>query len=230
MKISDELKEFLNEYIELVDTLDIAQLYDKAWDRVGVQLSIATIGKLTGVLYSIDINPLDYLDQIPSGFASCLNINSITIPNNIKLINSQAFYSCHDLEEVNLPESITYIDSDVFTFCNRLGHINIPSKVSHIGERAFEYCRSLESISIPPSVKYINSQTFDNCAHLRSVAIGNGVKRIGESAFFKCVNLKDIYYSGTKQEWNEIEKGDSWNSRTGDYIIHCSDGNLTEEN
>ncbi len=45
-------------------------------------------------------------------------------------------------------------------------------------------------------------------------------------AFSNCTALTDIYYSGTIEEWDNITKSNNWNVSTGDYTIHCTDGDI----
>ena len=46
-------------------------------------------------------------------------------------------------------------------------------------------------------------------------------------AFIGCSALESINFIGTKAEWNNIEKGFSWNFSTGNkYKVICSDGTI----
>ena len=115
------------------------------------------------------------------------------------------------------------------------GSITIPTSVTYkgttysvttIGE--VKYCRSLTSITIPNSVTIINSNAFYNCTGLTSITIPNGVTSIGGRAFDGCGSLTSITFQGTKAEWYAIPKGQNWNLNTGNYVIHCTDGNISE--
>jgi len=55
-------------------------------------------------------------------------------------------------------------------------------------------------------------------------------KRIGESAFSYCSRLTSISFNGTMAQWNAIEKNDYWNVDTGNYTIHCTDGDIAKDN
>jgi hypothetical protein len=46
--------------------------------------------------------------------------------------------------------------------------------------------------------------------------------------FEKCTALKDIFYGGTQAQWNALTKGDNWDSNTGAYTIHCTDGDIAK--
>lgn len=54
----------------------------------------------------------------------------------------------------------------------------------------------------------------------------NSTTSIGDYAFHRASNLKDITYQGTREQWNTINKTSSWDDSTGNYTIHCTDGDL----
>lgn len=41
-----------------------------------------------------------------------------------------------------------------------------------------------------------------------------------------CSNLTDIYYDNTMADWNNITKESGWDYNTGNYTVHCSDGDI----
>jgi len=40
------------------------------------------------------------------------------------------------------------------------------------------------------------------------------------------MSLESITYTGTKAEWNLIDKGSNWDENTPGYTIHCTDGDI----
>ena len=81
----------------------------------------------------------------------------------------------------------------------------IPDSVTKIGEDAFAYCLALTSITISNSVTTIGGYAFAPC-NLSQLTITNSVTSIGEYAFEACNKLTDIYFTGTEEEWNAIDK------------------------
>ena len=67
---------------------------------------------------------------------------------------------------------------------------------------------------------------FYGCVGLTSITIPNSVMSIGEQAFSGCTSLTSIQYNGTKEQWKAIEKPFGWSSDTGEFIVHCSDGDI----
>lgn len=101
--------------------------------------------------------------------------------------------------------------------------------VTTIGSRAFYERESLTSVIIPDSVTSIGDDAFFWCTSLTSITIPDGVTSIGQYAFEYCNNLTEINFKGTKAQWKAIDKKNGWNKYTGNYTVHCTDGDLTKE-
>jgi len=54
------------------------------------------------------------------------------------------------------------------------------------------------------------------------------VSSIGKHAFLYCTSLTSITYNGTMAQWDAVAKHDSWDANTGDYTVHCTDGDITK--
>ena len=59
------------------------------------------------------------------------------------------------------------------------------------------------SISIPDSVTTIKSYVFARCKNLTNISIPVSITKIEASAFFDCP-ISLIFYTGTREEWNEM--------------------------
>lgn len=113
------------------------------------------------------------------------------------------------------------------------GVLKIPSAynelpVTEIGYGAFVDCINLKSVTIPNSITNLQAFAFDGCANLNRITITKNVAVIGGSSFRNCSNLAHIYYNGTKAQWGNIDLVDGWNTNTGNYTIHCADGDITK--
>ena len=160
---------------------------------------------------------LDRDNEIPSrAFVYCRALTSITLPNSVTSIGSQAFADTPWYE--NQPDGLVYagkvlykykgtmsdgtkikikdgtlgIAGDAFSGCSSLTSITIPSSVTSIGDGSFRQCSGLTSITIPNSVTSIGDYAFDGCSGLTSITIPNSVTSIGDAAFSGCKGLTSI--------------------------------------
>ncbi len=182
-------------------------------------------------------------------FYCCSSLMSIAIPDSVTSIGNEAFSGCNKL--IKTIKGVGYVDKWVidcdtsvtkvelkadtvgiaysaFSGCRSLTSITIPDSVTNIGGSAFYNCSSLTSITIPDGVTSIGSSAFYGCSSLTSITIPDGVMCIESVVFFYCSSLTDITYNGTKAEWQKITKGDGWKWNTGNFTVHCTDGDLTK--
>lgn len=92
----------------------------------------------------------------------------------------------------------------------------------------FQECLALASIIIPDGVKTLDDYCFTYCTSLKNITIPASIETIDEGAFSGCSALSSITFKGTKAQWNAIEKGTDWNEKTGNYTVHCTDGDIAK--
>ena len=197
--IMDELSKFIKAHVNEINNNNFAKVYEDTNDSLTPCLLTS---KLTELFLDAGLEPLEYMQAVPANYLAYSKLTSITIPENITSIGRCAFSGCDGLTSITIPDSVT-----------------------SIGSSAFENCSGLTSIVIPDSVTSIDHWTFQYCTGLTSATIGNGVKSISRYAFWDCASLKDIYFNGTKDQWNVIKKIDSGIKNC---TIHCTDGDLEE--
>ena len=151
---------------------------------------------------------------------------SLTVPNGVAVIGADAFFDCTKLTSVTLPDSVKRIGVEAFLHCTGLTSVNIPDSVTDIEEYAFYGCTKLTKIQIPGSVQNIGMYAFSKCTKLATLEFGDGVRNIGVGAFESCTKLKsvelplsvsvlgshafsetklaDVYYDGTKVQWEKL--------------------------
>lgn len=195
------LRDFIKKYKKQIDTLRFEEIYRYALvDLYG----FFQIGQLTSMFYKIQVNPLNYLKEVPEHFlSSAEDIQSLTIPGHIDKINDYAFENCKNLSKVNMIYGLTYI-----------------------GLGAFINCSSLKSIIIPNSATEIGSHAFDGCVELANVTIGNSRKHLYYGIFKNCYKLDKITFLGTMNEWKKMELEHAWNAGSRITAIQCSDGEI----
>ena len=139
------LKNFIEEYIDLIETKNWLALYGHAYDEVPFQ-----VGNLTTNLMHAGINPLDDLDVVlPEMFSNSM-LQKIELPVQISVIKRQAFKNCYELKEITLPPALIRIDDEAFANCYELHTIRYPGTIKHL------------KMSFPNWEHF--SKVFDHCA------------------------------------------------------------------
>ena len=187
--------------------------------------------------------PNDVKEIAQCAFYGCYNLESITIGSSVEIINGMPFYECTSLKNIIVStnnQNYKSINGDLYTKDGKtlvkyaIGKTNtsfsIPNGVETIGECAFESSVYLEEIFISSGVTTIGYYAFNCYYALESVTIPNTVTYIDMSAFINCTYLNAINFKGTKAQWNAIEKGEYWDDYTGDYIVYCTNGNISKSN
>lgn len=152
------LKEFVEKNIHLIEENRFKELYTIA----EVEPDLETYD-LTKLLYSADIDPLQYLDYIPSGFMSG------TFDNQPEVI------------DLSSSPHIKHIQDGAFAYNLNLKEIILPPNLETILSYAF-LASGLEKIIIPKSVKSICDVAFMDCKYLSEIII-EGKPVIGLNAF-----------------------------------------------
>ena len=129
----------------------------------------------------------------------------VTIPNGITKICGGAFYKCTQLSNVIIPDSVTEIGSNAFDYCTNLSSVIIPEKVTKIEAWTFRHCSNLSNVYIPNGLSDIELSAFEGCTRLNNVNLPETLTTIGRDAFSDCNNLTDIYYLGSKSQWDQIK-------------------------
>lgn len=145
--------------------------------------------------------PTDYAGAytIPSGiqkiafgaFGMCENLTSVTIPNSVTELESNAFTGS-GVRSISLPSSITSIPIYAFEECTKLKSVVIPNSVTEIGEGAFARCEKLTEVTLPSSLTELADYTFTECKSLATITLPSSLVKIGYSAFRECEALKEI--------------------------------------
>lgn len=99
---------------------------------------------------------------------------------------------------------VAYIGNNAFSNRSSITSITIPNTVTSIGTYAFSNCTGLTSVVIPESMIEIKSGAFSGCSSLKSIIIPKGIYHIRDRVFSDCTNLTDVYYAGTKSQFDGI--------------------------
>ena len=150
----------------------------------------------------------DSVKMIGDGaFEACSSLKAISLPKSISKIGESAFYACTSLKSIVVPNAVTAIGNGTFSECTSLETIIIPDSVEKIGDCAFEECLSLKEIIFPDSVKAIGYGAFTGCTALEFIVIPDSVTELVNTPFVRCNKLTDIYLPETLSqglEWEEF--------------------------
>lgn len=125
-----------------------------------------------------------------------------TIPSTVETICAGAFEGdC--LKGLTIPDSVKTIEERAFSSCVILGLLTIPDNITTIEKGAFINSEII-SLSIHNGIEEIDSELFD-IRNLMSLELPDSIKRIDIAAFQNSYDMENIYYSGTEEQWNEIE-------------------------
>ena len=128
---------------------------------------------------------------------------------------------------------VTEIASGGFSNIDNYHTVVVPSSVRVIGDYAFGRMGLLNEVEILEGTEHIGNYAFASSPQLKAVYIPSTVKSIGSSLFALCPNLLQVFYNGTVEQWNSIEKPDSWCDMAGmimSFDIVCTDGTITVYN
>ena len=153
-------------------------------DSTGITTATMPISAVNKVpqnsLRTVTLTDGEYLGYDPSdagmenvGFAGCLTLESVTLPETIEHIGASTFAACKELRSLTIPETaeVMAIGDQAFYMCMALGSVTIPETVESIGDSAFFGCRSITTVNIPASVEDIGASAFADCGSLESITV-----------------------------------------------------------
>ncbi len=144
----------------------------------------------------------------------CELATDIIIPSSVTDIHEGAMNDCDKLTNIQVDinnQAYCSVDGVLFNKDKTIllqypggkdGSYRVPSGVNIIGSNAFAGSRKLESVILPDSVDTIKYGAFWESG-LHSITMGTGVNRI-EKAAFSNLDLYDVYYRGSKEQWDNI--------------------------
>lgn len=150
----------------------------------------------------------------------------LVIPEGVTEIEPRVF-SCCDIESVELPDSLRIIGEGAFSHCDKLKSVKFGNGIEKIGNQNddeggfFAYCTELEKIEFPPSLKYLGQGAFYGCKNLRRVRFNDGLKVIDKDAFNYCTNLKEVTLPYSLQEigWHNFSCTEKINMKFNVHLL-----------
>lgn len=141
-----ELKQFIEENIDLISDNEFNDVYNKIKSYTFTRL-------FTEAMLEADINPLNYMEAVPSRYLYESTIQHIDIPVGIIVINKYAFADCRQIKEVTIPEGVIKISEGAFMNCHALEKLHLPSTLKYIDIGAFQGCMNLKKVTFAGTTK-----------------------------------------------------------------------------
>ena len=183
----------------------------------------------TSALLSVDI-PSGVTKIGRSAFYGS-GILEINIPDTVTEIGEAAFWECVNLETLPNLAGLTAISENTFFGCEKLKNIIIPDNIKSIGQCAFCACEAAVDVVVPEGVTYLSQGAFSGCTGMKNITLPESLKTVGVVCFENCENIENVYYAGSKGQWNAIAidiyyDANRWLENA---TIHCNVGKVAEE-
>jgi len=209
---------------------DYDDVFDAPWydylsaiRNVSVEDGVTHVGD-NAFLWASSLRGLFLADSVTSvgdyAFAKCPNLYILSVSENLTSFGYGAFFMCPGIVDFTIAEGTDEIPDNAFGQCEELRSIVIPGSASRIGEEAFMDCTSILYADIKDGVRTICSHAFAFCSALNTVHIPNSVEKIEKFAFSHCHALKDVYFGGTREEWESIVEYGEGDDTLQNAVIH----------
>lgn len=150
-------------------------------------------------------------------FCECTRLTTVTIPNSVTIIDSEAFYNCNSLSSVTIPSFVTLIGRHTFFGCSSLASVYYGAKKPITGETNLFSDETYEkatlymtedgvvlSRTIVPWKKFKNIEAYDFPA-----GIYNVIADFDEDKPYEVYNLNGVMVGNSLED-----------ATPGIYIVH----------
>lgn len=172
---------------------------------------------------TVDIHQ-DTITILGAAFSNMENVTEINIPDNVRVINPNAFFGCTSLKTVTM-KNVEYIGDYAFNGCIELENLDLGEKLEELGKHVFysdalPRCSKLKSITLPNTLKRLNAASLgglvldeliipDSVERMHTFVIGSStIKRltipfIGEDKDHP-MDIMDMYFDAKALEYLNI--------------------------
>ncbi len=226
------LKEIiLPDNLEVIEYVAFA--YCEKLKEINLPDSVTYIGN-SAFAYCESLETIEIPDSVTyignSAFAYCESLKSVNIPDSVTYMGTSVFLGCSSLTEAPFMKNVTEIKENNFLYCSSIRELTIPDTVSTLGTGSFAWCTGLTKINwsenltsvaalafqncdglvhleLPDNIEAVGYRSFSDCDNLTTVSLSKNTTVIGEGAFLNCPAITDVYYNGSKAEWDEMYIG-----------------------
>lgn len=163
---------------------------------------------------------------IASQAVDCFYLGTLSIPNSVTSISTNAFYNASGLRQLTMPAE-TNVEVHAFSGLNHLKRLiltgqqtgmtayeygsqcpwfdsqqtlielTIQNGVTEISEHSFEGYTLLQKLSLGNSIRTIKTAAFKDCTSLTVVNCSQSITEIGDQSFQGCTSLKSLVLSAS---------------------------------
>ncbi|ELP92360.1 hypothetical protein EIN_298910 [Entamoeba invadens IP1] len=141
-----------------------------------------------------------------SVFSNCIALTSVSFPQTLKFIDSNAFENCK-LKEIVFPKSLSFLGANAFKNSKELTRVVFETYNITISNYCFFGCQNLKVVTyeggtITPQMfglpfseipkGFVGYRIFSQCNNLSEVTLPDFITSINDCAFDNCSNLKSI--------------------------------------
>lgn len=125
-------------------------------------------------------------------------LNSIRIRSKVKEIPESFFEGCINIEKISVFDDISQLNKNAFAHCSNLQELKMKFVGEVIPQACFLGCERLPVITNLKSVKVIEDKAFERCLSITAMQFKTPIESLGVKAFDHCMNLEKInmYYTG----------------------------------
>ena len=136
-------------------------------------------------------------------FYHCESLKQFDL-SQVTELGEQAFYNCYALESISLSDDLTVLESGAFYGCRNLKQVKLSENLTDLGstdtsgeelpQGVFQNCTSLVEIELPASVRVIGRDCFQGCTSLKKITIlAPELTEIGANALYELHENVKIY-------------------------------------
>ena len=140
-------------------------------------------------------------------FSGCTGLTAAVFAPGVRSLGAYALAGCTALRRVDLPDGMTLLGSGLFSGCTALAELPLPDDVVRVEPRLCENCTALQTVVLPAAMTEVPRGLLRGCTGLRRVTVQGAVTAVGDGAFSGCDALTDVYFTGTRPQWDAVAIG-----------------------
>ena len=198
------------------------------WDELITQGIVSLDGTTVYVEMNEQYEPLK--DELLDGYLVLPSDGSVTAIGNAVtgdggdyIVGHVGFYYCTKLTGILIPDTVTSLSLYAFYMCDALEDITFSSGIAEMADGAIICCDRLTEIVIPEGSITIGREGIAGCRGLTTITLPSTLTEVHYEAFYGNTALTDIYYNGTKAQWDALFNENEFKSPTI-LTLHCNDG------